>query len=89
MTTVVLSTRIDGAENKVPDLSGSVKKTDYDAKTKYIKGKYSTIADYNKCTSNILDAKMTKKFVNKSDFSNLIKNSELNTKLEKLATKDN
>ena len=60
MTTVVLSTWIDGAENKVPDLSGSVKKTDYDAKKKYIKGKYSTIADYNKCTSNILDAKMTK-----------------------------
>ena len=36
-------------------------KTDYDAKILEIEEKYFTTADYNKFTSDILDAKMKKK----------------------------
>ena len=39
-------------------VSALVKKTDYDAKISETEGKYFTAADYNKCTSNILDAKI-------------------------------
>ena len=36
-------------------------KTDYDAKTLYIESKYFTTADYNKLTSQKLDAKIKQK----------------------------
>ena len=50
--------------------------------------KYFTTSDYNKCTSKILDAKIKEKVLaNKSNISNLVKNSDLNTKLTALATK--
>ena len=45
-------------------------------------------SDYNKFTSEIHDAKIKEKgLVNKSNTSNLVKNSDLNTKIETLATK--
>ena len=48
-------------DNKIPDLSGLVKKTDYDGKTLKIEGKYFTTFDYNKFTNNILNAKVKQK----------------------------
>ena len=39
------------------DLSGLVKKKDYDAKIVDILGKYITTSDYNRFTSDIHDAK--------------------------------
>ena len=41
MTTTVLDTKIK-VSNKIPDLSGLVKKSDYDAKILKIEGKYTT-----------------------------------------------
>ena len=46
MTRTVLNTKISVVENKIPSVSGLVKKTDYDTKIKDIEGKYFTIADY-------------------------------------------
>ena len=44
--------------------------------------------DYNKFTSNIHDTKIKQKtFFNKSDISNLIEKSDLNTKFATLAPK--
>ena len=44
-------------ENKIPDVSNLVKKkTDYDAKILDTESKYFTTADYNKFTSQTLDA---------------------------------
>ena len=55
----------------MPDVSGLVKKTDYKKSDTEIK--YFNTADYNKFTSDILDAKIKQKeLVNKSDISNLI-----------------
>ena len=55
----------------MPDVSGLVKKTDYKMSGTEIK--YFNTADYNKFTSDILDAKIKQKeLVNKSDISNLI-----------------
>ena len=48
-------------DNKIPDLSGSVRKSDYVAKISEIEGKYFTTSHYNKVTSDILDAKSRKK----------------------------
>ena len=49
----------------------------YDAKISDIEKKYFTTSDYHKFTSNILDAKTKEKeLVNKSNISNLIKNSD-------------
>ena len=71
-------------------LSGLVKKTDYDAKISKFEGKYFTSSDYNKFASDILDAKIKQKeLANKSDISNLVKNSDLlATKAELKAKKD-
>ena len=48
VTTSVLNKRIGEVESKIPDISGLVKKTDYNAKISDIETKYFTNSDYNK-----------------------------------------
>ena len=68
VTTTARNTKIIEVKNKFPNVSGLVKKTDYDAKISAIEGKYFTTDDYNKFTSDILDAKIKQKLlVNKFD----------------------
>ena len=63
-----------------------VNKTDYNAKISSIEKKCFITSDYNKYTSEIFDAKIKEKvLVAKSKISNLVKNSDLNTKLPALA----
>ena len=52
---------LNAVKNKIPSINGLVKKTNYDAKIKYIEGKYFTTSDYNKFTNDILDAKIKQK----------------------------
>ena len=53
-----------------------------------MEAKYFTSFDYNKFTSGILHAKIKQKeLVSKLHISNLIKNSDLNTKLATWATR--
>ena len=69
-------------------VSGLVTKTDYNAKISDIVGKYFTTSDYNKFIKEMSDAKIKEKWtVDKSDISNLVKNSDLNTKPTILASK--
>ena len=75
MTTTVLDTNIGEVEIKIPDVSGLVKKTNYDARISDIEKKYLTTSDNNRFTSGIFDAKMKKELVYKSNISNLVKNS--------------
>ena len=50
--------------------------------------KYCATSDYNKFTSEILESKIkVKNIVDKSNISNLVKNSGLNAKLATLAPK--
>ena len=54
-----------------------------------IEGKYFTTSDYNKFMSDILDAEIKyKEIVNRSDISNLVENSDWNTRLATLAKKE-
>ena len=88
VTTAVLNTKIGEVEEKIPIVSGLVKKTNYDAKILDTEEKYFTTSGYNKFTSDILDPKIKQKqLLNKSDISNLIKDSDFKTKLRTLATK--
>ena len=74
VTTTVLNTKIGKFKNKIPVISDLVQKTDYVAKILQIRGKYLTTSEYNKFTSNILDAKIKlQELANKSDISNLVK----------------
>ena len=93
--TTVLNANIEKVENKLPDVSIFVKKTDYNANISNIEKKYFTTFYYNKFkfTSKILDAKKKEKeLVDKSNISNLVKNSDLNTaeqdKIAKMHTYD-
>ena len=61
MTTTVLNTKISEVENEIPNVSGLVRKTDYNSKIKDIEGKYFAIADYKKFTSCILHVKIKQK----------------------------
>ena len=80
--------KVGEVENKIPDLDCLVKKTIYDAKFSKIERKYFTNYDYNKLTKKIFDAKINEKeLVEKSDVSNLVKNTDLNTKPNTLVTK--
>ena len=74
MTKTVLNTKISKVENKIPDVQGWVKKTDYDAAISEIeKKKYFCTSDCNTFTSNIIGAKIKqKKVVNESNISDLV-----------------
>ena len=50
-------------QNKIPDISHLVIKTDYDAEILCIKSKYFTTADYNRFTNENLDLKNKQKGV--------------------------
>ena len=63
MATTVLNTKTSEVQNKIPSVSGLVKKRDYDAKTKDIEEKYFTYADYDKFASDILDVTIKQKVV--------------------------
>ena len=77
VTATVLTTKIDEVENKIPDMSVLVKKTDYNAKISDAEKIYFTISDYNKPIKKILDAKIKEKaLANESYISNLLKNSD-------------
>ena len=58
MTATILNTKIKVVDSKIPDLSGLVRKTDYDAKISEIEGKYFTTSSYNKLTGHIVDVKI-------------------------------
>ena len=88
MTTAVSYTKISEIKNKIAVASDLVKKTNCEAKILKIEGKHIIISNYDKFTSDILDAKQkTKELVNKLNICNLAKNSDLHTKLATLATK--
>ena len=53
-------------------------KKDYDTKRKDIEVKYFTTADYNKFTSDILEAKIKQQeLVNKSDIADFVKKDRI------------
>ena len=82
VTTNFLNTKISKVENEIPNVSGVVQKSDYDAKITDIKGENFTTSDYDTFTGDILNAKIKQKELgNKSVISNLIKYSDLSTKL--------
>ena len=85
--TSVPNKKIGEVEKKLPDVSDSVRKTDHNTKISDNEAKYFTTSYYNKFTKEILDAKIKDEgLVDKSDISNLVKNSDLNKKLATLAT---
>ena len=63
------------------------KKTDYDVKILDIKTKFLTTSDYNKFTSEILNAKIKKELVDKSDISEFINDFDLDKKRATLPTR--
>ena len=75
-------------ENNIPDISNQFKKTDYDAKTSDIESKHFTTADYNKFTSQRVDANIRQKeLVDKSAITKFTNNVDLNKKVATLAIK--
>ena len=58
MTITVLNTKIRNVKNKIPAVSDLIEKTDYETKILEIDGKYITTSDYDKFTSDMLDAKI-------------------------------
>ena len=54
---VATNTALNVVDNKIPDVSNLIKKTDYDAKISDIESKNFTTSDRNKFTNNVLDAK--------------------------------
>ena len=61
ITNLATTAALTNFKNKIPNISDLVKKVDYNAKISEIENKYFNISDYNKFTSNTLDAKITQK----------------------------
>ena len=60
VTNLATTAALTAVKNKIPNVSSLVKNvSDYDAKISEMKNKYFTISDYHKCTSNILETKIT------------------------------
>ena len=77
MTTTVLNTKVGEVDNKIPDVSGLVKKTGYNAKILDTEGKYFSTSDYNKFAGQILDAKSKQKNFTTKVISVLFKTFDL------------
>ena len=89
LVTTLCNTKTGEVENKIPDITSLNKKAYYNTKIKDMEGKYFTKCNYNKFMSDILDSKIKKKKkkkANKCDIPNLVRNSDLNSKLPTLAT---
>ena len=84
-TGLATNAAMTAVENKIPDASNLVKKTDYDAKILDIKSKYFATADYNKFTNEKIKQKQL--FNKSNNIGVLINNSDLNNKIATLATK--
>ena len=83
---MLLLQKLKRVEKNIDDFTDLVKITDYDAKISDIEGRYFTASDYNKFMSDILDAKIKQKaLVNKSDISNLVKNSDLDKSISNIS----
>ena len=68
-------------ENRIPNVSDLVKKTNYDAKISDKDISYFTTSDYSKFTSEKLNAKIKeKRLVEKSDISGFIDKTDLDKK---------
>ena len=89
VTTTVLNTIFKEIDNIKPDVSRLVKKIDHDAKISDIwKNILLLLIITNLQTKNWWkDKKKKKKLAGQFDIFNLVKNSDLNIKLETLATK--
>ena len=90
LVTTLSNTKTGEVENKIPDITSLNKKAYYNTKIKDMEGKYFTKCNY-KFMSDILDSrikkkKKKKKKTNKCDIPNLVRNSDLNSKLPTLAT---
>ena len=73
--------------NKIPNVSDLVKKQIIMQKVSETKTNYCTTSRYNECTGKILNAKIKDKtFLEKSDTSGFIDNSDVNKKMTTLAT---
>ena len=83
-TTAVLT----AVENKIPDVSNLVKKTDYDAKISEIENKCITTAEYNKFSKDIVANNIkSKNLVNKSAIARFINNADLDKKNSNISSK--
>ena len=89
---LAITAALTAVEYKIPDVSNLVKKkkktkkkTDYNTKILGTKCKYFTTADYNKFTSQTLDAKIKQKgLVDKSPIAGFLSNAELDNKVAAL-----
>ena len=88
ITGLATTVALIAVENKIPEVSDLVKKTNYGAKISDIETKYFTKLHCNKFTRNILDAKIkVKELIEKSAIAGFINNADLNKKEATLATK--
>ena len=61
ITGLATTAAFNAVENKIPDVSNLVKKTDYDAKISGIESKHLITSDYNKFTNEVIDNKIKEK----------------------------
>ena len=88
ITGLATTVALIAVENKIPEVSNLVKKTNYGAKISDIETKYFTKLHCNKFTRNILDGKIkVKELIEKSAIAGFINNADLNKKEATLATK--
>ena len=60
ITGLATTATLNAVKNEIPNVSDIVRKTDYDAETPDIDGKYFTMSDNNKFTNDIIDATIKK-----------------------------
>ena len=67
ITNLATAAGLTTVENKIPKVSNLVKKSDYDAKISEMENNFFSTSDYNKLTSNTLDANEKKDYKQKKE----------------------
>ena len=88
ITGLAISPALNEVKNKIPNITALVTKkkhTNYDSQTSTNETKYFTSSDYNKFTGEICNVNI-KKFLDESDISGVMHESNLDQEIVTLAT---
>ena len=98
ITYLATTTALTAVENKIPNVSNLVKKTDYNTKVSEIENKITTDHDHNKyitkkfdkLTSENLTARLKQaNLASKSDVANFVKNAVFDIKVKNVTSNKN
>ena len=89
ITNLATTTALAAIENKIPNVSNLVKKTDYNTKVSEVDNKVNTDHDHDKCITSQKFNKILANLASKNYIANFVKKTDFDDKLKTLTSNKN